>query len=122
VKAKLENFERAFDAHVGTCRAHCHCGKEYWDGHNDGYSWDDGEVEALEADPEATKLDYSVGFVEFEGKQYVNACDCWHKRAEQIIAFIDGHGREIADYLTREKRRLQAIADTAPVVEGDPHI
>jgi hypothetical protein len=32
------------------------------------------------------------------------------------MGFIDGHAHQIADYLTLEKKRKQAIADHAPVI------
>lgn len=116
---KLESFERAFDLHMGTCRMTCACGKEYWDAANGGYDWEDGEVERLENDPNAVALNYSVGAVCFEGNDYVVDCPCWHKRAKQIMRFIDGHSSAIAEYLTNEKKRKQAIADRSPVVKED---
>jgi len=116
---KLENFERAFDCNVSSCRGTCNCGQRFFDYENT-YDWEPGELEklkALETHGKATGVPYGIGFVRFEGKEYVNSCDCWHKRAEQIIGFIDGHARRIAKYLTLEKKRLQSIADEAPVVE-----
>ena len=115
---KLENFELAFSTSSAGCRRECHCGRIFWDGYNSGYSWDDGEEDELRNNPNATALDYSVSTIMFEGKEYVCDCNCWHKRAETIIGFIDGHAREIAEYLSREKKRLQRIAEHAPVVDG----
>lgn len=112
---KLENFERAFSGHSAGCRRRCDCGRQYYDGVQ-GYDWEEGELEALEADSEAVRLEYAPGDLMFEGAQYVDACDCWHKRAEQIMRFIDGHAVQIAEYLTLEKKRKQATADASPVV------
>ncbi len=116
-KAKLENFEKAFTNNYSGCRRTCGCGREFWDGYNRGYSWEDGEIEALEKNPNATVLEHSVGTIEFEGREYVMDCDCWHPRAEKLMGFIDGHANEIAKYLTLEKQRKKSIADSAPIVQ-----
>lgn len=112
---KFENFERAFrDGVAGAVRT-CHCGKCYYN--PDGnWDFDDGEIERLEKDPNATPLEYACGDITIEGRAYVDGCDCWHNRAQEIIGFIDDHARKIAEYLTLEKRRKQALADEAPVV------
>ena len=114
---KLENFARAFSNNSGGCRSVCACGKEFYDNYNRGYSWEPGELETLNADPEAIALDYSVSEIEFEGKTFCADCGCWHERALQIIAFIDSHSRHIAEWLTLEKKRKQVLADHSPVVE-----
>jgi hypothetical protein len=113
---KLENFERAFRMGTAGCRRTCNCGKEYFDNANGGYSWEEGELERLLASKTAVALGYAPGDMMFEGREYVDACDCWHKRAEQIMGFLDGHAQKIAEYLTLEKKRKQAIADHAPEV------
>lgn len=112
---KLENFELAFRAGTSGCRRRCECGVEYYDTCNH-YDWEEGELERLEADKTSVPLDYSPGDIRFEGCEYVDACSCWHKRAERIMAFLDGHSHQIAEWLTLEKRRKQDIADDAPVV------
>lgn len=114
---KLENFERAFTSGSSGCRRTCECGREFWDSYNEGYDWEPGEVEELKNNPNATSVAYSVSSIILEGKEYPMDCDCWHKRAEQIMGLIDGHDHAIARYLTLEKQRKQAIADKAPVVE-----
>lgn len=116
---KLENFERAFSGRINGCLLTCDCGKEYFDNHNEGYTWEPGKLEALLSNKEAVALDYAPGDICFEGKTYVNGCSCWHERAFKIMGFIDSHANAIADYLTREKKRKQRIADAAPVVEGE---
>ncbi len=83
--------------------------------HN-SYDWDDGELEKLMADKNSFGLDYAPGDIAFEGIPYVDACTCWHARAEKIMGFIDGHAHKIAEYLTLEKKRKQAIAEHSPVV------
>lgn len=113
---KLENFERAFSDHSGGCVRTCECGKTYFDNYNSGYSWDDGELEKLQAGG-GIPLAHSVGDIAFEGKQYVDACDCWHERAKHLMKFIDGHAVAIADYLKREKQRKQQEADSSPTID-----
>lgn len=120
-KEKRESFMNAFDMHTGGCSGRCECGRLFFDDSEDGgWDWNDGEREELQAKAkagEATALDYGVGYVQFEGRQYAWDCDCWHQRAAVLIGFIDGHAREIAEYLNAEKKRLQAIADRAPKVD-----
>lgn len=113
--AKLENFKDAFSDHSGHCRFDCNCGKTYFDNYNHGIDWEDGELEKLQAGG-GTPVDGSVGGVMIEGRAYAENCTCWHKRAEQVMGFIDGHANQIAAYLTKERERKQAIADSAPVV------
>ena len=93
------------------------CGREFFDDHN-SYDWEEGELEKLRLDPKATAVDYSVGTICFEGREYVMDCDCWHERARKIKAWLDGHDHRIAEYLTLEKQRLQAAADNAPTVKN----
>ena len=112
---KLENFERAFSDSTASCRWTCECGVTFFDGCQ-SYDWEDGELDKLRADPKAKQVDYAPGSISFEGRQYVDACDCWHKRALQIIRFIDGHAERIANYLRLEKERKQRDAEASPVV------
>lgn len=113
-----ESFELAFATNRGGCRRVCDCGREFYNP-NGGWDWKEGELERLAKDENAQPLEWTVGTISFEGKEYVPDCDCWQKRAEIIIGFIDSHGRKIAEYLSLEKKRLQRIADAAPVVEGE---
>lgn len=116
----LENFECAFGTGSGGCRRVCECGREFYNPEG-GWDWDDGELEDLEKRG-ATALEYTVGEISFEGKVFVNGCNCWHPRAERLIDWIDGHRNQIAEFLTLEKKRKQREANDAPVVSwrGDP--
>lgn len=116
--AKLENFERAFRDGSGGCRRTCECGKTYFHDDDGGYDWEEGEIEQLRKDKNATALDYCPSDISFEGKQYVDACPCWHERAKQIMRFLDSHGHKIADYFRLEKERKQEEADHSPTVEA----
>ena len=111
---KLENFELAFGDGSSATRT-CECGKTYFDDYNSGYGWEDGELEDLRAKHIA--VEHSIGWVSFEGKEYVNVCTCWHKRANQIMNFLDGHAIEICDYFNREKKRKQLEADLSPTID-----
>lgn len=111
---QLENFMRAFDNHIGSCRASCACGREFYNSDDIG-CFEHGELEKLEAS-NATNLNHCVGYVEFEGSQYVSDCDCWHPRAAKIIKWLGFMGGRVAEFLTMEKRRLEKVAADAPVV------
>lgn len=113
---KLENFERAFSGHTAGITRICACGKKYYV-LNECEDWNKGEFEALQKETNTKGLEYWPGAVCFEGTEYVDACDCWHPRAKQIIGFIDGHAHAIADYLRLEKERKQREADQSPTVE-----
>jgi hypothetical protein len=113
---QLKNFEQAFTTSSTGCRRECLCGSVFYDSVGN-YDWDEGEFEALEKNERATAVDYSVGTISFEGKEYCCDCDCWHERAKQIIRFLDGHAHKIAEWLTLEKKRKQEEADHSPVVK-----
>lgn len=106
---KLERFAAAFDSHRGSCRGVCNCGKEFYNS-SGGWDFEKGELAELESN-EATDLDWSVSFIEFEGKEFVRDCDCWHDRAERIMAFLNGHHNEIAEYLNNEIKEMKAAAN-----------
>lgn len=114
----FDSFERAFRGGVNGCRMRCECGVEYWDAYNGGYDWNEGEIKALQKDPNTRALDHAVGVVTFEGHAFVDGCTCWHERASRIIGFLNGHAEAIAAYLTEEKKRKTADAERAPVVKG----
>lgn len=99
-----QNFEQAFDSGCGSCRGDCCCGKTFYNP-DDHWDFEDGELDELEANQNATGVDHAIGFVIFEGRYYLNACDCWHERSKQIMDFIDAHAREISKYLNAEKAR-----------------
>jgi hypothetical protein len=113
---KLQTFEDAFSTHSGSCYATCACGRIFYNS-NGGWDWEEGELENLEKIQTAVDLDYAVESLSFEGKTYVKDCKCWHDRAAIIKKFVDGHAREIANYLTAEKKRKTTVAEKAPVVK-----
>jgi hypothetical protein len=116
-KERIELFGRAFISDGGRCRGTCHCGKTYYRADDPIIDWEKGELEELEASENAIGVDFGVGLFVLEGCEYVDACDCWHKKAEQLMALIDNYACGIATYLTLEKKRKQEEADKSPVVE-----
>lgn len=116
---KLENFKRAFSSNCSGCRRVCRCGREFYDFENH-WDWEQGEIEKLDADKNATGLPNSVGTVRFQGREYVADCDCWHQEAEGLVAFVDFNASQIARYLNLEKERLTWIAKNAASVEETP--
>lgn len=111
----MENFEVAFSDNHGCSRHVCNCGIEYYNPEG-GWSWEEGELEALEKDDNSISIDYSVPIMSFENKEYVMSCDCWVTRAEYIIGFIKNHGHKIAEFLNLEKKRKTSEAEQSPIV------
>jgi len=117
---KLENFERAFRLPISSCRRVCECGMEFFNDDDGAWDWERGELELLrlqEQQGKAKGVSYSVGVVEFDGKEYVDGCTCWHDRVEKIIAWVDEHRNGIAKYLNAEKARKVRIAEASPTVD-----
>ncbi len=114
-----ETFEDAFISPCGSCRTQCACGKEFYDiDVQCVVSWERGEYEALVANPDAIGIDHNVEFIEFEGQVFVSSCDCWHARADRLIAFIDGHASQIAKYLNAERQRKIHEAESVAAITG----
>ncbi len=114
---KMTNFKEAFDQGIGSCRQTCECGHIFYNSGDGDWDWEVGELKDLDKDPNAICLDYPVPLISFESHEYVPECDCWKKRAEMIIGFLDTHNHQIAKYLTLEKERKQIEADYSPVVK-----
>lgn len=112
----IESFKEAFPTGYGGARRECECGILFYNSCG-GWDWEEGELEDLDKDKESRDIDCTVSEVEFEGKSYVYQCDCWHKRAEQIMEFIDNHSHGIAQYLRHEKLRAQQKWENMPTVE-----
>lgn len=115
----LESFERAFDPRVCGCRVECRCGRVFWDTYNSGYDWYEGEIEALEKNPSNSTYPHEYGTpVAFEERHTRPTATVGGRGRSVIKAFIDGHAREIAEYLSLEKRRLADSAERAPEVRS----
>ncbi len=110
-----ENFESAFSTHSGGIVRDCRCGRTFYrDDENEG--WDEGELERLRANPKATPLCHSIGSLVPEGREYVYNCDCWHKRVDSVMAFLDNHDQQIAEWFKLEKERKTKLAKDAVVI------
>lgn len=112
-----ELFEEAFSANFSSCRRKCICGREFYDAVNSGYTWEDGELEALQNDPKATALPYSVSMLNIEGVQVVADCDCWIERAKKIADWLGANDHQITKWLNRRKAKAMAEAKHMPEVK-----
>lgn len=92
------------------------CGRVFYNP-NGSWDWDDGELDRLAANPNATAKDWACGEVFIDGKTYAMDCTCWHERGLKILQWILAHDEEIAAFLTFEKARKQAEAKRSPIVE-----
>lgn len=102
-----EEFERAFGG-SGSCRVKCgFCGREEYNS-DGGWDWDDGELEALRADPNAEDVYYTPTWGYLVGKQYLHGCPC--NEARRYEDFIWSHRHGIIRYL---RARTQANLKTA---------
>jgi hypothetical protein len=113
---KLDNFIVAFRGGISSCRMTCACGKEFFDIEGD-WDWEDGELDELHADPNATPVNGSVSEIEINHNTYVTDCNCWHDKAEKMVNFMDSQAIRIRDYFAAEKRRLLRAAEECPVIE-----
>lgn len=114
--AALESFEQAFRSRVHGCVRDCACGRIYYNPDERSWTWEDGELDRLRKNPNATASVYAVGTVEFEGRIYADACDCWKERAARIVEWLRTHDDQIAEFLNLEKKRRAAAAKSAAVV------
>jgi hypothetical protein len=114
-EAALDNFDRAF-SHIRTRSFKCQCGKTYWDSVNLN-DWDEGEREELAASPNCFGVAYAIDVIEFNGKEYANACECWKPKASQIIAWLEENRQEIATFFKLEKERIVSEANRLALVE-----
>ncbi len=115
-EAALDNFERAF-SHTRTKQWTCNCGRTYFDAGNTCNDWMEGELEGLFATPNAVAVQYAIDVIEFEGRQYANACECWKPRASRIIGWLEDNRDDIATFFRLEKERKLAEASRLAVVD-----
>jgi len=113
------SFERGFSTRTVGAMRFCPCGRIFYNP-NGGWDWDEGELEALAANAEATAVEWACGEVRIDGAEYALDCTCWHARGRQILGWLLNHDEEIAAFLTLEKKRKQGEAARSPVVEDAP--
>jgi hypothetical protein len=113
----FDSFASAFRDRVASCRATCACGREFFD--PDG-SWDfeDGEIEKLDA-VKATRLTYAPGYLTILDTVYVDACDCWHKIAIRVGAFLLEDIEKVGAFYRAERERRRADVDRLKAVESE---
>ena len=99
----LATFKKAFRTNISSARAECNCGAEFH--HPDRMKWDfeDEEIQFLQN--HSTELDAPVTYLEFDNREYVTECDCWHKKAERLMNFLEAYNVGIAKYLNDERAR-----------------
>jgi len=113
----LQTFVEAFKENGAGAVRDCQCGKTFYNPDTTGWDWEPGELEKLEANSNATGIEWAVSYVIFEGRHYVLDCECWRARARELIKWITRHDRQIADFLTAEKKRKTDEAERSPVVK-----
>lgn len=113
---QLANFEEAFSLCISSLREECNCGKVYYDTYND-YDWGEGEYENLENNPNSVPVCHSIGTIQFDSKRYVNVCDCWHEQAQKYLNWLGCFSKEVANFLSMEKKRLSIEAANIPLVD-----
>ncbi len=109
-------IEKAFGTRDAGYRGTCNCGKEFFDDGDNGWDWEDGELEGLRANKAAVGLYYAVEQIEVQGRFYCKDCDCWLEMAERLLGFLRGHQSEIGKWYRLEKKRLERAAADVPVI------
>jgi hypothetical protein len=111
---KIELMERHF-RHGGGCAATCKCGKTFVSS-EPGWTWEEDEYENAIANG-AEEVDYSIGDIHFGCGEFVDACDCWHKKGVAFFDIITGYDKEIAGLLAEIKNAaIQEAHDKKTVV------
>ena len=109
-------FERAFSSGSNGCRRTCNCGRVFYDIENH-WDWEEGELESLQADKEATPVTHACGSVIFNNAEFAMDCTCWHKMAQQMINIIRNDKRRIANFINFEADHIKAMAESSPRVK-----
>lgn len=116
MEQKIKEFEKAFSTRSGHSTGTCNCGREFYNPNTREWSFENGELEALEKS-KATAVGYAVEFIHLEGRNFVIDCNCWQERVEKIIGWIDAHAHSIVDYLKEEKKRKASEANWAADID-----
>lgn len=111
-------FERAFGSGMGGCLRECACGITHFDGSDNDWDWEEGELERLEklAEEHPDKYighDHSVGHMNIDGRAVVYECECGI--AAHYEKFILRHEYALADYLNARATELRTTADAISV-------
>lgn len=111
-------FEDSFGCCMSSQIGQCDCGKIYWDGYNSGYDWHEGQEQRLTEDPNATRVNWGVEYVEIFGAIYCQDCECWKGKAQQIVDWLRHYQTQVGRFYKLEKKRLLQSASEVPAVEG----
>jgi len=117
--AVLKSFEQAFRSMCSGSVRICDCGRVFYNPDERAWTWDEGELDALNTNPKATALAYAVEVVWIDGKEYAMDCSCWHGRAAEIVALISTHRTEVAKFFRLERERLAKLSATFPDIEAE---
>ena len=111
----IETFKKAFSTGYSGYRGECNCGREFH--HPDKLQWDfeDSELEYLEEN--STECDYPIQHLEFDRRQYVTECDCWHGKAERLMLFLEDYRLPVAKYMNAERARKIYEAEQQQIVD-----
>jgi len=115
-----EIFEKVFDSHGGGCLRICACGRTHFDSSDNGWGWEEGELEKLLAkakkDPNLfVEHDGTVGCMEVDGKDIVYDCSC--NLAERCEEFLIQNATHIAEYLNKRAKKLRETAAKLDVAQ-----
>jgi len=110
----LETFKKSFATSYSSARGECNCGKEFH--HPDRLQWDfeDSELEYLKES--STELKNPVTYLEFDNREYVTECSCWHEKAERLTDFLEDYNVGVAKYLNGERARRIYEAEQMQII------
>ena len=121
-KEALEIFEDVFYDHSSTAVMTCECGKTYYCP-NDGFDFDEGELERLEKDPDAFAVDCVSPMTLFK-QRFVCECGCY-KQDPGVIFFINimaGYMDRVVEFLVKvyghEADNIRDMADVMDKLEA----
>jgi len=111
----IKTFIEAFRANHSGFIGDCNCGRTYYNPES-CWDYDDNEIAHYKEDSNCTELLHSVQYVEFDRREYVIDCDCWHDKVNRFMSVIDEHDRQIAIYLNKERERKIFEAEQVQIV------
>lgn len=108
-------IDRAFDSRSGSSVRQCECGRTFFNPSMD-WDWEDGEIEKLVNDPNATALTYAVTAVVLDGRYFVSDCRCWHERAIKVGEWLCANQDSVAEFFAEKRRVLAAKLIRTPEI------
>lgn len=113
MKQCSDEFIDAFDSHCAGCSRICTCGITHYDTSDNGWTWEEGELEHLEElhlkSPEKyVPHDYAIGTMNILGNEIVIGCSC--DIAKKYENFIVSHRKQIAGFLNKRAENILKAA------------